>query len=153
MSATYQNGGSAHWPNGWEVLHYHIRIANPHRTRSATSCFAYIQKITARLTGKDLPIYTCELKWEGTPLQGIRIGPGSMRGLDAFVVQTAPDSSLVFKPCTDAVNHIVQLTGPQQLQVTYVVTSNEFPDATGTFDIDYDGMKVTRFEHALVHRS
>lgn len=69
-----------------------------------------------------------------------------MRGLDAFVVQAAPDRSLIFKPCTDAVNHIVQLKCPQQLQITYVVTSGEFPDATGTFDIDYDGTRVTRFE-------
>lgn len=146
MSATPQDQDLAHWPDGWEVLHYHIRIANPHCTRPATSCFAYIQKISDKLTGRDLPIYTCELKWEGTPLQGIRIGPGSMRGLDAFVVQAAPDRSLIFKPCTDAVNHIVQLKGPQRLEVTYVVTSNEFPDAASTFNIDYDGTSVTRFE-------
>ncbi|WP_009959111.1 hypothetical protein [Verrucomicrobium spinosum] len=146
MSVTPQNGDLADWAGGIKVLHYHIRIQNPHRQRPATSCFAYIQRITDKLNGEDLPIYTCELKWEGTPLQGIRIGPGGMRGLDAFVAQTAPDHSLVFKPCTDAVNHIVQLTGPHQLQVTYVVTSNEFPDTTGTFEIDYDGTRVTRFE-------
>lgn len=111
-------------------------------TKGHASCFAYIQRITDKLTGKDLPIYTCELKWEGTHLQGIRIGPGGMKGLDAFVVQAAPDRSLILKPCTDAINHIVQLPGPQQLRVTYVVTSNEFPDTTVTFDIDYDGTAV-----------
>lgn len=123
------------------VSHYHINVANLHHKKAATNCFAYIDEIVDLKSGKRVgPQYTCELKWEGTLLQGVRIGPQSQRGVDSFiVVHGLNGQELHFQPQTDAKNH-VSIFGPEvELVVTYVVTSDDFPEARQRFKITFTG--------------
>lgn len=127
------------WPNNFEVTHRHLNVENLHWRKPATGCYAYLEKMKHRRSGVEVPLYTCELKWEGTSSQGIRIAPGGKRGLDAAVLVRRPFIALLFKPQTDASNHIVRVDSPAELEVTYAVCSHEFDDARQNFLISYDG--------------
>jgi|GEM_PF-1753359 len=120
---------------GW-ISYYHLNIVNLHARRAATNCFAYIDSIIDQRTGERVDKgYTCELKWEGTKLQGIRIGPGSSRGIDACIVYHRNPSYLMFSPETDAENHKTRAEIDQPLIVTYVVCCDEFQEAKQSFFI------------------
>lgn len=123
------------------VSHYHINITNLHHRKAATNCYAYIEEIIDLQSGLRLgPDFTCELKWEGTWLQGVRIGPKTQRGVDSFLVlHQHGGQRLAFEPQTDAKNHIHYVDSSAELLVTYVVTSDEFPTARQKFKITFTG--------------
>lgn len=132
-------------PESHKVLrlsHYHINVANLHHRKAATNCFAYVEEILDLRTGVRVgPTYTCELKWEGTMLQGVRIGPESKRGVDSFIVlhEQGGGQRLAFRPQTDANNHIHYVDPGNELLVTYIVSSDEFPLARQKFRIGFSG--------------
>lgn len=129
------------------VSHYHINAKNLPHKKAATNCFAYIDEILDAKTGTRVGSnYTCELKWEGTVLQGVRIGPKSQRGIDSFIVVHGPQGQeLHFQPQTDAHNHVSVFRPGAELLVTYVVTSAEFAAARQRFMIKFTGLdKVVR---------
>lgn len=120
---------------GW-ISYYHLNIKNLHARRAATNCFAYIDSIIDQRTGERVDKrYTCELKWEGTKLQGVRIGPGNSRGIDACIVYHRNPPYLMFRPETDAENHKTRVEIGQPLIVTYVVCCDEFREAKQRFFI------------------
>jgi len=128
------------------LSHYHINVDNLHFRKPATNCYAYVENIVNQETGQRIgPKFTCELKWEGTKLQGIRIGPNSSRGLDAFIIEhlNSGEKKLVFEPVTDAANHCVTVKEPANLIVTYVVCSQEFAEARQQFRINFNGSDIT----------
>ncbi len=120
---------------GW-ISYYHLNIVNLHARRAATNCFAYIDSIIDQRTGRRVDKgYTCELKWEGTKLQGVRIGPGNSRGIDACIVYHGNPPHLMFRPETDAENHKTRAEIDQPLIVNYVVSCDEFREAKQSFFI------------------
>lgn len=123
------------------LSHYHINVANLHHRKAATNCFAYVEEIFDLRKGvRAGPTYTCELKWEGTMLQGVRIGPESKRGVDSFIVlHEQGGQRLAFWPQTDANNHIHYFDPGSELLVTYIVSSDEFPLARQRFRIVFSG--------------
>src|SRR5207249_10209027 len=137
---------TAEWLIGVNALYYHIRVRNLHRRKPATNCYAYLDKVTDLIRGGDIEIYTCELKWEGAMQSGVRIQPQGYRGLDAFIVVLSDPRELRLMPRTDAQNYIKRFFGKTHLRMTYVVCSDQFPDAKNTFEVIFDGRDVDRFE-------
>jgi hypothetical protein len=139
-------GIKAIWQGGIEASYHHIHVRNLHWRKPATNCGAYLYKVTDLITGHDIELYTCELKWEGTRQSGVRIQPKGHRGLDAFVVLLSKPSQLLLMPNTDAQNHIQHFTGKTHLEITYVVCSDQFLDAKYAFEVIFDGNDFVQFE-------
>jgi hypothetical protein len=133
------------WKEGVDASYYHLRVKNLHWRKPATNCYAYLDKVTDLLKQQDIEIYTCELKWEGTLQSDVRIQPRGQRGLDAFTIVLSDPRELRLMPRTDAANYIQRFFGPTQLEITYVVCSDQFPDAKDTFHVIFDGHDVVQF--------
>jgi hypothetical protein len=144
VKAPYE-GIEAVWVSGTKASYYHIHVKNLHWRKAATNCYAYLEKVVDLNRGKDIELYTCELKWEGTKQPGVRINPNGYRGLDAFIVVLAEPRTLLLMPQTDAANYIQRFEGNTHLEVTYLVCSDQFPDVTRTFEVIFDGQNSVQF--------
>jgi hypothetical protein len=136
LAIARDTGLPATWMSGEQLSYFHINVHNLHWRKPATNCYAYLAR------------YTCELKWEGTMQSAVRIQPGGYRGLDAFIVMLSPSRELLLMPQTDAQNHINRFRGETNLRITYVVCSDQFPDAKNTFDVMFDGVEKVQFTDA-----
>jgi hypothetical protein len=146
LAKARDEGVPATWIGEVNVSYFHINVRNLHWRKPATNCYAYLDEVVDLKTGKKIEHYTCELKWEGTMLSGVRIQPQGYRGLDAFIIVPNEGSNeLWFKPQTDAVNHVLRLKGSQHLEVTYVVTCDQFRDARQKFEVLFDGSTSVEF--------
>jgi hypothetical protein len=139
-------GIKATWVSGDKVAYYHIHVRNLHWRKPATNCYAYLDKVIDLNTIKDVRLYTCELKWEGTKQSGVRIQPKGYRGLDAFVVVLSEPKELLLMPQTDAQNYIHHFKGKTHLEITYVVRSDQFRDVKQTFEVIFDGHDSLEFK-------
>jgi hypothetical protein len=120
-------------PTFGDDLYYHLNVKNLHNRKAATNCYAYIDRIVdLNNEGADTQIKTCELKWEGTELQGVRISPLGSRGLDACIFNRR-ENKLHFRPMTDASTYITRFPPVCDLEVTYVVCCDEFVDSVQKF--------------------
>jgi hypothetical protein len=142
-------GIKATWLSGMEAAYYHIHVRNLHWRKPATNCYAYLDEVIDLNTGKDVKLYTCELKWEGTRQSGVRIQPKGYRGLDAFVVVLSQPRELLLMPQTDAQNYIHHFKGKTHLEITYVVCSDQFPDMKQTFEVIFDGDDSLQFKETV----
>jgi hypothetical protein len=141
-------GIKAAWASGVDAAYYHIHVRNLHWRKPATNCYAYLDKVVDLNTGKDVRLYTCELKWEGTKQSGVRIQPNGYRGLDAFIVVLYQTRELWLMPQTDAQNYIHRFRGKTHLEITYVVCSDQFRDTRQTFEVIFDGHDSLEFKEA-----
>jgi hypothetical protein len=139
-------GVKAAWERGVNAAYYHINVRNLHWRKPATNCYAYLDKVINLETGEDIPLYTCELKWEGTKQSGVRIQPKGYRGLDAFVVVMSEPRELLLMPQTDAQNYIHHFKGKTHLETTYVVCNDQFRDVKQTFEVIFDGRDSLEFK-------
>jgi hypothetical protein len=74
------------------------------------------------------------------------IQPQGYRGLDAFILVLSEPRELRLMPRTDAQNYIHRFFGKTHLRITYVVCSDQFPDAKNTFEVVFDGREAVQFE-------
>jgi hypothetical protein len=119
---------------------YHIEVTNLHWREPALDCRGYIHEV--KEVGKDtpFPFQKFELKWAGTIVPNVTIMPQECRSFDAFVLETEPlrltwpiNGSHSFAD-TDKV--WPQVNRPGQYELTYLVTSFNFPPAKTTFLLD-----------------
>ena len=108
----------------------HIKVNNQHHRKHAINCYAYLKAPRKYSNGKDIP--TMELKWEfievGVP--NVAIAAGSMRRFDAFWVKLAQPKGIRLSTHADTcVFEENIITDPGTHELTYVVISENFPDA------------------------
>ncbi len=125
------------------VFYFHLAVENLHHRIAATNCYAYLAAVFEEDTNTSRKLQTCELKWVGTKLQGVRIGPRQHRKIDGFIVHQEPRSgqiSLAFWPETDATHDPTfkqSWIRATKLRVTYVVTCDEYRDSSEEFKIHF----------------
>jgi hypothetical protein len=125
--------------------YYHAQVTNLHHRKRATNCYAYLDKLV--VNGEERQHRRAELKWRGVELPSVSIwnsskddqGGVSMREFDAFIVEVG-SNQLVFKSLTDAPNFNPEpVLGAAEIEATYIVCSDQFPDTRETFRFRYDG--------------
>ncbi len=149
------------WEPGWKnqlrlsrrveekpAKYYHIEVENLHHRKHAINCYVYLKAPRKYSNGKDIP--TMELKWEFVKVYvpNVAIGAGSMRRLDAFWVDLCKPNGINLSTHADTclfVENIITDAGTHDL--TYIVISENFPDAEITCEVEIDDRgKVKSFK-------
>jgi hypothetical protein len=137
LSLANDTGVAALWNNQTKVAYYHINVRNAHHRKAATGCSAYLTEI--KEVGSDsLPHNSAEFKWEGVDSSTVRINPGKSRGFDALLVISASPHVLLIKPFTDASTFIKEFKQSIKLELTFTVSSDQFPDSSLKVLADFD---------------
>jgi hypothetical protein len=114
---------------------FHIGVRNRHREKLAVNCSVYLEKIT-RLPDTNFPLKTIEFKWAGTGTPGVAIAPNTARDFDAFFLLHKSPTQLYFNLLTDAGDYNLNIPpGAADYELSYVVRSENFPPARGTFKL------------------
>lgn len=126
-----------------KVFYFHLAVENLHHRIAATNCYAYLASVVEEDTNTTRKLQTCELKWVGTKLQGVRIGARQHRKIDGFIVHKASGSNqinLAFWPETDATHDPSfkqSWDRDIKLRVRYVVTCDEYRDSSEEFEVHF----------------
>jgi hypothetical protein len=116
--------------------YFHIGVRNKHREKLATNCFVYLEKVIQLPNRESLPIKTVEFKWAGTTLTAVAIAAGTTRDFDAFVLHHQNPTEIQFSALTDSDHYLPTIpVGAGDYQFTYIVRSENFPPARGTFTL------------------
>jgi hypothetical protein len=113
---------------------FHIKVHNRHRAKLATNCFVYLEK-AVRLPNNDVQqLKTVEFKWAGVTIPGVAIAPGSIREFDALFILLESPTEVLFNTFSVSTEYIPRLpNGVAKYEFSYVVRSDNFPPARGTF--------------------
>lgn len=118
---------------------FHIEARNRHRTKIATNCYAYLEKLENLSENSILEIKTAELKWAGYTLPNAAIMPVSSRLFDAgCVLHSQPIIFHVNLLFADATDYQIKIQGKGDYKLQYVVISDNFPPARCTVTLHLD---------------
>ena len=129
LSLANDTGVAARWNDKIDVAYYHINVRNLHHRKPATGCSAYLTEIK-KVGGGSMPHNSAELKWEGVNSSTVRINPGKSRGFDALLVISDAPHILRIMPRTDASTFIKDFNQSTKLELTFTVSSDQFPDSS-----------------------
>lgn len=135
-------------PQGKVWHYYHAVVTNLHHRKRATNCCTYLDKLV--VNQMEWKHRRAELKWRGVLSPAVSIWNSdtpegnSSREFDAFIIEEGnhPNGNqLMFKSLTDAPNFDpAPICGPAEVEATFIVCSDQFPDARETFRFRYDGI-------------
>lgn len=122
--------------------YFQIRVNNNHARKPALGCFVYLESIEDLQLDQRVDVETVELKWSGSSLADVRIGPRASRRFDAFQFPIVPPDSIdgiKFSLHTDSTQFIPwQVAMPGKYGLVYTVVSENFPVARGTFTLEFN---------------
>lgn len=114
---------------------YYIDVRNLHQRKTATNCFAYLEKaIKLDEPAVEIPFNNVELKWSGYTLPNAHILPGTARPLDAFAVFHRLPSQLELVSFSDSLafgRPAIRSAGEYELR--YAIVSDNFPISRASF--------------------
>ncbi len=117
----------------------HIKVENLHRRKHARNCYGYLKEARNTSPGEEIVFERVELKWALSKVPNIAIFPKSSRRLDAFWL-CGSKPGIWLSTYTDAPalfgENIIKKAGTYKL--TYVVVSDNFPDAEITCKLEID---------------
>lgn len=113
--------------------YFHVSVRNLHPRKPALNCYVYLERARNLSRDHDIRVETIELKWAGYTLPNAVIGPKSSRRFDAFWVPHDHPTSLGFNVFSDSTEFIPRIDSLGDHELTYLVTSENFPPAHGTF--------------------
>jgi hypothetical protein len=117
---------------------FHIRVSNRHRERLASNCYVYLERVK-QLPDTNIPLKTVEFKWAGTRLAGVGIVAGGSRDFDAFHLLHQSPTQIQFNALADATDYFPEIPpNAGNHELSYVVVSDNFPPARGTFTLHLD---------------
>src|SRR5205823_3727783 len=110
---------------------------NHHHRKAAVNLFAYVDKILNVETGQETRPQTVEIKWAGTSLPSVRIGPKASRKLDAFWVSHSVPRKVGFNALTDSSEYLLGIDKPGKYVLTYSIVGDNFPQAMQSFCVEF----------------
>ena len=116
---------------------YHIAVRNLHHKKAALYCYVYLDAILNLGTNNLTRPKTVEIKWAGTRLSGVRIGPNSVRELDAVNFFLPSPIQPMFWPITDSPEYYPRLVDPGKYCLSFSVVSQNFGTTTRDFIFEY----------------
>lgn len=120
----------AHLGNTQQVgRFFHLSVRNLHSRKTATNCYAYLEKATRLNPYTDIPLNTIEFKWAGYVLPNAHVSPGSVRRVDAFWINHNNPTVLQFNTFSDSTEFIPQIQGEGEYELSYSIVSDNFPPA------------------------
>jgi len=133
------------YPVGNVSHFFHISVRNNHHRKTALGIFAYLESITNLQTQKLQRPETIELKWAGTPLPAVPIGPETSRKFDALCIPHVVPLKPFFATVSDSTQFSITIDTPGRYRLTYSLVSQNFPVATKNFVLEFanDLAKVT----------
>jgi hypothetical protein len=123
--------------NGVYRRYFHIAVRNHQHRKAAFGSLAYLDAVLDLETGQEIRPETVELKWAGTYLSSVRIGPNSFRKLDAFWMPRRPPLNPGFNVLSDSTAYFLDLKKQGRYQLTYSVVSQNFSTATRNFIMEF----------------
>lgn len=108
---------------------FHLSVRNLHTRKTATNCYAYLEKATRLTPRTDIPVNTIEFKWAGYVLPNAHVSPGSIRRVDAFWIKHNNPTILRFNTFSDSTEFIPQIQGEGEYELSYAIISDNFPPA------------------------
>ena len=129
------------WHEGLQknTRYFAIGVRNCHRNRVARNCYVYLEKAIRLDPRTEIdPKATIEIKWAGYTLPNAHILPRTVREFDAFyIIHEQPEKLNISTMFTDAPSYVLpQIQGKGLYELQYVVYSDNFPTAHGTFKLD-----------------
>ena len=112
---------------------FHIIVQNRHQHKTATNCYAYLEKATNLNMGTGIPVKAVELKWAGYMLPNAHIPPGIARHFDAFWIHQDLPGQLQFNAFCDSTDYKPRIGGEGEYELSYVVISDNFPAVRRSF--------------------
>jgi hypothetical protein len=79
-----------------------------------------------------------EIKWAGYILPNAHIPPGTVRSFDAFYIRHDLPSRLQFNVFSDSTDFFPRIEGEGRYELHYLVVSDNFPPARGSFILQLD---------------
>jgi hypothetical protein len=115
---------------------FHIDVRNRHIDKAATNCYVYLSRVCNLATGQEIPLKTIEFKWAGYTLPNAHILPNQSRRFDAFWIDHRSPGQLEFNVFSDSTEYVPRVGGEGRYSLEYVVISDNFPPAKGTFTLN-----------------
>jgi hypothetical protein len=128
---------SASLKGGPPTRFYHVGVGNNHYQKAALGCQAYLVEFEHLATRKLTRPKTVEIKWAGTPLTGVRIGPKTVREFDGILIILSSPIEARFWMISDSPDYIPRLAGPGRYRLRFSVVSHNFGTATSDFILEY----------------
>ena len=110
-----------------------IDVRNNHKLKHAINCYAYLESARDLAREMDIPFETAELKWQGYILPNASIMAKSHRRFAGFYVPADSPRRVLFDVLSDSQAFFPRLEGCGPFELGYVVLSENFPLARGTF--------------------
>lgn len=118
---------------------FHIEVHNHHRERTATNCYAYLEKIFDVTSNNYVPLQTIEFKWRGYSLPNAAIAANSYRHLDAFFIVESDPTTIHFSTFSDAGDILPLLPSRSgDYRLGYLILSDNFQPARCSLDLHLD---------------
>ena len=114
---------------------FHINVCNLHRTKTATNCYAYLERAINLQTSTEIQLKAVEFKWAGYVLPNAHIPPGKKRAFDAFWIAHDHPTSLQFNVYCDASDYMPQIQGEGRYELQYLVLSDNFSPTRKSFTL------------------
>lgn len=115
---------------------YYIAVHNLHRSRTATDCYAYLEKAIALDSKSKIQFRSVEFKWAGYNYPSVNIPPRNERSFDAFFILHSDPTRLQFRTFSDSRECIPQIQGKGKYQLDYLVVSENFPPGTNLSSLE-----------------
>ena len=135
--------------SGEQQRSFHIAVRNHHWRKAALNCFAYLDVILDLDTKEESRPDTIEIKWTGTWLPNVRIGPQASRKFDALCFPHQPPLNARFITLSDWTKYHYKIEKPGRHQVTFSVVSQNFAPASKSFVLEFGAnLGAVRFSEA-----
>ena len=108
----------------------------------ARNCYVYLEKATKLDPRTEIHLKAIELKWEAYTLPNANIPPATVREFDAFfIIHEFPEKLNISNMWTDAPSYVFpKIEGKGLYELQYVVVSDNFPAARGTFKLNLSSL-------------
>ena len=116
---------------------YHIAVRNNHHRKAALSCYAHLDAVVNLRTEEVTRPKTIEIKWAGTLLPSVRIGPEAFREFDGIDFCLTSPVQPKFSPITDSPDYRLRLGGPGKYGLSFSVVSHTFGTTPSDFLLEY----------------
>jgi hypothetical protein len=125
----YSQGQQRYFPGRF----FHIDVRNLHRDKTATNCYAYMERAINLDTSTEIPVRAVEFKWAGYILPNANIPPATARRFDAFWIAHDLPTKMQFNVYSDATDYIPAIEGEGQYELSYLILADNFPPSRRSF--------------------
>jgi hypothetical protein len=108
---------------------FHVKVENPHKTKPAIGCYAYLEQIVNNSNSEIIFPQTVEIKWTGYNVPNANIIPQSHRSFDALFVRFDEPNRARPLVHTNYLGYWPSLSGPGEYILKFLVLAENFPPA------------------------